>query len=294
VPPTARERVIAGQVGLGPGAIIASPFQFATEGTDMLRFRIWGVNRRPALGSLAFTGTVRGVRADGSQQVTTRTFIVTTSPFPVQEFVTLEAGFLQTVSVTYSGNVTDTIHGPVYCVVDLVRGTPAGAQIVVGQLLGGSTGPGQALSWPGAPIVGPLDGRGYQYVSDNVGGLGAEVTIAVPQLFVWRVRAIFAFFAAAAGGVNRQPQIVFRTSGVGVAVLPSGGPVAPATNQSNTWIPGAPFSLLASVAAGTSPLPDGLILRFGDDILTSTASLAAGDQYQAFRVQVEEWIEPLL
>lgn len=287
------ERIVLAKAEVTRAGLIASPFQFATDGTDMLRFRLWTVDRRTGPKNRSFAAQIRTVDQDGVSQLTTVPLVPPPSTMLLTQFVPLSAGYVQTCSVTWTGLNVDTLQGPTYCVVDLVRGTLAGAQLVVGQLLGGYTGPGRGLTWPGSPIVGPEEGRGYQYCIAGQSNAGLEFTFTVDQFSVICLRAIVCFFQAAAGGVNRQPTIRVRVSGNTVAQIPFGQPVAPAAGWLNSYGPGYPFSTLASVAQGTSPLPENLMLRFGDSVDSVTASLAAGDQYQAVKLQVEEWIEPL-
>jgi hypothetical protein len=288
------ERVLAGQVGLGTGAVIASPFQFATSGEDMLRFRLWcHYGRIIGPKTIRYQAAIRSIRADGTPQLTTVDLLPLDGPIELTQLVPLDAGFLQTVSVMWAATSQSTLLGPCYCVVDLVRGTSAGAQLVVGQLLGGYTGPGLALSWPGAPIVSPFDGPGYQYASVLAGDAGVDVTLAVPQFLVWRIRAVQLTFVASAAAAARRPLLRFFANGSLLAQVAAPGDITAGQTWALSYFPSAPREVDLTWSVMVVPIPDGLVLRFGDTITTLTANLQALDVYSVFNVQIEEWIEPL-
>src|SRR5438128_1084349 len=145
-------------------AAISSPFHFQVEATDAIRIRIWFKAFRswPA-SSRVFSIVVRTVRADGTTQLNALNMIPTLEVATVNPSVNtfrmpLEAGVIQTVSLAYAGGSLTTMSGPAYAFVDLVRGTPPGPDTVIGTFIAGYIGPGLPLTWPGSPILGPMEG----------------------------------------------------------------------------------------------------------------------------------------
>ena len=288
------ETIIAGQVPLGKGGIIASPFQFATGGEDMLRLRLWASAIRViSPGWATFRISIRHVALDGSLQLTNQTLTTDTDTVAKTLLIPLPAGFLQTVSVTWAGAAVTTVPGLVYGVVDLVRGTQAGAQLVTGQLLGGYLGPGQALSWPGMPIVGPLEGPGYHGSITFQGTLGAELLVPALQGIVWRVRSLQVQFTAGATVANRRPHLQLFDPTTHVMLIPYPADVVATAQVNVTYAPGQPAFSGTANFSGTAPMPPGLMMRFGDFVRTLTIGLQADDLYNKITLCFDAYLEPL-
>jgi hypothetical protein len=111
----------------------------------------------------------------------------------------LEAGVIQTVSLAYAGGALTTMPGPAYAFVDLVRGTPPGPDTVIGTFIAGYIGPGLPLTWPGSPILGPMEGPGYLFADNQTPAVGDEASGSFLAGLVQRLRCVMATYSSECG-----------------------------------------------------------------------------------------------
>lgn len=290
----AAERVlIPSPVSVGGRSLIASPFQFQTGGEDLLRLRLWwrfpwGIlfNAPPAV-----TLQVRSVDGAGALQVGTTTYQMVTSAGTLTQFYPLAAGYLQTVALVWAG--TDSFdRGPCYATVDLVRGTQAGAQLMIGQLLGGYVELGKTICWPGSPVMGPLEGAGYPG-GDLLGAfaVGTEATWAPPAGTMARVRAVSGAFIASAVAGTRYPNLTATTvAGALAAVCPPSAGVLAGTGHRLTWAPGVAPLAVAGAVDYIMSMPE-LRVHNSESLVTVTRGLDPGDQWTELHVSYDMWME---
>lgn len=289
------ERMIVG-AGLGPGprTVVSSPFHFQVESTDAIRIRLWFKALRTwPLSSRVFSLVVRTVRLDGTTQVSALTmapiFELLVNPFRMP----LEAGTVQTVSLSYAGGVLTTMPGLAYASVDLVRGTPPGPDTVIGTFLAGYVGPGLPLTWPGSPILGPLEGPGYLFADNQVPAVGDEASGTFLAGIVQHVRMVTATYTASATVAARRPRLRFTINGQSCGLWSSPQDITAGQVVDMTWMPGAALGVGSPLRDGVAPMPADIILRGTDSFTTSTVARQVDDAYSNFAIVSSFYLEPL-
>jgi hypothetical protein len=287
------ERVLLpGAFAPGGAPLIASPFQFAVGGEDNLRIRMWFKN-------YAGTGVLndcvlvsfRSVGRTGAIQLTQQFLTPTDDRIATPAFITLAPGFVQDLTVTWAGPSTFT--GLCYIAVDLVRGAASSNAVIAGQLIGGYIRPGGGLAWPGSPITQSIEGPGFpRNVQTTSLPVGADVSITQPLLTRWRWIAAFAQILTSGAAGNRFPALVFKDPGLTIQLRigPSGTVPTGALGFMN-WLGGASQAPIAGGTFMVVPFPQRLITPGGWTLATLTGALDGADQYQAFGVFVDEYLE---
>jgi hypothetical protein len=290
--PATERKILPTPLGAGSGTLIASPFQFATDGTSLLRTRLWALQLSTISGK-AFDVqlAVRSIASDGSTQLSTRV-VTPTFDGNVNTFtLPLAAGFLQTVSISWAGNTT-TSAGPIFAVVDLVRGTDTGAQTVEGQLLGGYVGPDQTLAWPGSPIVGALAVPGFIAEIETALAVGNEFTFTVPAHQIWRPLALDTVLSVGGAGLARWPSLTVIVAAVRCMYIPGPQSFAAGVVGRTCWQLNGPSAAGAlTIPSGVASLPP-MMLRFGNQLHSDTQNFVAGDSWAKVSMLTEVWIEP--
>jgi hypothetical protein len=290
------ERVIVpSATASGARSIIFSPFQFATDGTNMLRVRVWAFRLIPSAEQIpTFACVVRAVRGTGETTISRYTTISALDGTRNELFIQLEAGFLQSVHMLWEGAPVHTNPDLAYGTVDLVQGTRAGAQLVLGQLLGGYLGAGMGLTWPGSPITSHLEGAGMPHVFSIEPGLGFQVIFSFPPPLIVRVTGFFGVLSTSAAAGVRFPGFTTLEGTTRTAFYPSPAGAGPATITRYMWTQYAPH---ASVAMATpinvSGMPAYLMRPDTDVIKVETDNFAAGDNWGTARLSAQVYIEPL-
>lgn len=287
------ERVIVPtSVASGGGTVISSPFQFALDGADNLRLRVWAKN---IAGTGAIQGSValmfRTVDTAGQIQVTTRA--VTPADDSTSRAFTfgLPRGFLLNLTVAFAA--TGTFAGLCYVAVDLIRGLPPGSVTQVGQLLGGYIRPGAALTWPGSPVMSSVEGRGFpRTVETLLHDIGADLNIVSPILSRWLVLAAHAVLFTDATPANRVVGLnIVDAGGLTLGLCPAPDFTPASSAMRITWQNSAPQPSVAGIGWTVGVIPAGLIVTGGTTFMTVTSGLQATDQFTVFHVRVEEWLE---
>jgi len=148
------------------------------------------------------------------------------------------------------------------------------------------------LVWPGGQIRSSVEGPGLiRSVAGADPAAGAEILVTVPAGARWRIISAYYTLQTDVTVPNRSHSLVWDD---GAAILGRSDP--------GHWHPASyPMSYSAG-AFGHGPvtflvcvdvnLPQYLILLAGYRLRSVTLALAAGDNYTAPQLLVEEWIEP--
>lgn len=200
----------------------------------------------------------------------------------------LAEGFLLSavVAIGFAG----TQRGQSYIQVGIFRGALVDDGIAAVLLSGYVTG-FMAIGWPGAAIEDSLSGRGFRRsITGTNPAAGAEISETVPTNRVWRLHGISATLVTAAGGSDRRA-ILLIDDATNVVTRSSSG----ATHAGGTTFNYSGFHAPTQTSAVTGaseiawPLPRELLLQPGWRIRTATGNLAAGDDWSAPQLAVEEW-----
>jgi len=151
---------------------------------------------------------------------------------------------------------------------------------------------GNAVYWPGGRTIAGIEGPGVLYgVAVTTPAAGADWSQTVPTAARWRIRGVRATFATSAAVGGRYPRLQVDGGGATLyRVTTNISFGASATTSMNWGVPGA-------TAEFTSPfdewraLPLDLTLSGGQVLSSVTQGLAAGDQWSAITVYVEEVIQ---
>ncbi len=289
------EQILPSRQGrLAQAPLIVSPSQYLLTGGQFLRLRIWCQALRTWTASQrVFTLATRTIDADGNYQIGSQSVTADPSNNPQTITMGLDVGAIQSAIVSWTGATVTTAPGPAYAIVDFMQGTISGASQVIGTLCGGYVGPGLPLTWPGQPILGPMDGPGYQTVFSTNAPVGNEVSISCGSGLVLRVRAVRALYTADATVASRRPRLLPKLGGVQVGLCSSPQDITAGQTVDTLWMAGAALGVGSALRDGVAPLPAELTLRVGDTIETSTVARQAGDQYGPFSITADCYIETL-
>lgn len=281
------ERVFPGQAIIDrEGRVLASPFQFTTDGDDNLRL----VSANSLVGVRL---QVQGRRLDEKGRIKTfafdhvpnsdRTATTTNHPFGLGALLNL------TVSVSAGSPVI----GQTYVTVQLIRGL-SGAMIVLGTLLGGYVTATQFLGWPGSPIVSSTSGEpaarvivGTDPAADTI------VTETVPTGARWELLSVQVTLVkggASAAGVTLV-QVSDPANDYGRYSGGTTGGIL--TTNLVTFAQGLPIKSFAAGGDTTvnGPLPRSLILLAGHRFQVTDTVFGNGDNFGRPGYSVREWLE---
>lgn len=181
--------------------------------------------------------------------------------------------------------------GQTWAAVALIRGGPSAFHIP-NLVVEGYVATGRGLTWPGQPPdqVGP-GGGWLRALTGTDPAAGAQVSETVPTGAVWRLKSLLVTFTTDATVADRYPCLTIDDGAVAVY---RGEPVAKQTAGTSLWYgagDGLPREASVSNTAHWS-LPGSLVLDPGYRIRTDTIGMAAGDNYTAPQLLVEEWVQP--
>lgn len=277
--------------------LIVAPTQFAVTDAEILRLDLWTHPFRTwPLDVRVYEMTARHLKPDGTDQVNLQRAVPTVNGTKHTEYLELEAGALQTVTLRYAGGDISTAPGITYGKVDLIRGTRTGAQTVIATLLAGYVGPGQSLTWPGSPIQAPLDGPGYHVFGGAAGpGPGSDLASAFALTHVvHRIRSVTVTLDTDATAANRRVRLFFEdAAGTATGLWSACMDVTANQIVQLSWFPGATYNTGVAGSDAAAPMPDGIVLRFGDKICTDTINLQAGDDFDLVQYTADAYLEPL-
>ena len=138
------------------------------------------------------------------------------------------------------------------------------------------------------------DQQGRLLVINGVpSGPGVEIVVAQPVRVRWRVLGVYATYQASLIVASRLPRLVVTMGGLVVFSAPVRRPFTAGTLMTMVWLP-----VFADIGQTEFDQEFGVLLPFfylnnQAVIATVTVNMDAGDQYTAFNVFVEEWMEPL-
>lgn len=161
-----------------------------------------------------------------------------------------------------------------------------------GVLLQGYIATDNHLAYPLSPQEHSLSGPGMlRSITGTNPAAGVEISETVPTAARWRLASMRAQLVTDATVASRRPQLIVDDGTTELfRVIPN---VTQAASTTKNWqfldsFPSTGFDLNDAF----SNLPPGLFVFAGWRIRTSTIDLAAGDNWGAPQLLVEEWIEP--
>jgi len=282
-PPPAPQVIAIGPQLLLSGKIIPSFAQFAVTGEDNIRII--------TVGSVAATVHVQGRFLDAAQGVT----IPFDYPVPVAGNRTtttvldaLGTGYLLNLSCYATGS---PLIGQVFVIVQILRGL-TGATFLVGTLLQGYVTTTQTLGWPGSPIATSIEGGGViKAITGTTPAAGAEVSETVPTGARWELLSFTGQLTTSAAAGARLPNLKLLQGGIVVVQSAAVASVGPSSGATWVWEQGMPLAAAVAAGVNVSGLNIRLPLLAGSMIVTTTAALAAGDQWGSVFYTVREWLE---
>jgi hypothetical protein len=183
--------------------------------------------------------------------------------------------------------------GQTFLVVDVIRGRGASAY-TLGTLVQGYVTGSQRRAWPGSPIQSTLEGAPFaRLITGTTPAAGAEISETVPTGARWLVRSLASELVTSATAGTRQPTANFYT-GPGSerwARSVNPGTLGASGNRSFYWAQGMTLAVAIEASIGVGGLATGLWLTAGMRLGTETFALAAGDQWDAPRYEVDELLE---
>ncbi len=148
-----------------------------------------------------------------------------------------------------------------------------------------------AVYWPGGRNVPGVEGPGFvRAVTIGAPAAGTDWSQTVPTGARWRIKGVRARLTTSAALGSRFPRLQIDDGVTIFLELDTNVPQAPSTIFSHQWAPPGTTTEI-QIADQNRPLPLGWELSPGHVIHPVTTSLAAGDQWDAARLFVEEVIE---
>lgn len=200
-------------------------------------------------------------------------------------------GFL--LSLAINTLTSGTKPGETFARAQLFRGRTTSTAEQFGQLLtSGYVSAQNSLGWPPGKLEGSLDTRvATRAITGTDPAAGVEISETVPTNARWRLVAFRFVFTTSATVATRTVQLEFRNAGVPVLFINSVASQTAGLIHEYIYFIGAPYALDVLGGDHLAPLPEGAWLGAGDRIDTNTSNLQAGDNFEAPRLVVEEWIE---
>lgn len=195
-------------------------------------------------------------------------------------------GFLLSASIETPG----APRGQAFVALRVRRGGGS-ADITQGEyVMAGYPGAIAGLSFPGSPVVSPLDGRGTPVLlTQGNPAAGAEAIFTVPAGVAWLVKSFRAILTTSAVASNRIVSIQARDGAGDIAFSVSAG-VAQTTGTAFEYDAFAALTVFANPTQVYAAIPPDLLLPAGYSLRTSTAGLLAGDQWSALALLVEQFV----
>lgn len=180
--------------------------------------------------------------------------------------------------------------GQCFARLELIAGREGGT-LTLGTILQGYVQDTSALAYPGSAIVASPDGAGViRSVTGTDPAVNTEIAETVPTNARWRLISIFLELVTDATVANRTVTLLVDDGANTLSsVSASAAQTATQTRQYSAY-PGGGAPRLDSTVFYL-PTPPGIMLMGGFRIRTTTANRAAGDNYGAPQLLVEEWIE---
>lgn len=264
--------------------VIASPFQFAVDGTDNLRVSAASSLAGVVIGiDYRFLGEDNTIRAASLEFRPTATRMMTSAGFA------LGKGYvLNLTCFAKSGNPRI---GQVFVKIDIIRGLSA-ATIALGTMLQGYITAKQGLGWPGSPIENSLAAEPVdRTLAGTVPAAGAQFKETVPAGARWDVISIFARLVTSGTPANRFVNLgwVRDNKTHGSFLQPT--PQVASRTFFYTWGQNLPMLMDATNFRAQQPISYPALLRAGDWFESQVENLQADDQWGPINYTVREWLE---
>lgn len=262
---------------------LQSPHSFAIAGEDFLRISVLGS------GTQIVRVTGRVLDEHGEHKPFAFDLASPASRVaPATLIASIGCGWIENVTAVAVSAGTGLAQ--TYVTVDLVRGSSA-AGGVMATLVAGYVSSLVRLSWPGSPLLSPLQGPGVlRTIAGTDPAAGAEISETVPAGARWLFRALRATLVTDATVANRTPVLNFDD---GANIYASAGPNFNIAASQNAILQYADIGQ-GFVQASTDimiPAPANILLAGGHRIRTITGSIQAGDNWSAPVYSIEEWLE---
>lgn len=269
------------------GELAPSPYNFHFTGEDSLRLTTWNAAAAVRVGVHGrMWHPQRGISTFAFDQAPNTDRSSRTSLFFPGEGYLLNATVFCTTGTP--------LWGQLFARLNVVRGFSGGIT-VLGTLVQGFCVNGQDLAWPGSPIRGATDPGGYpRYIEGTSPAAGAEILEAVPSGAAWELRSIALPFTTAAGGADRTVTIRFMHQLSMIWENTSLAQQSPASTATHIWAIGMVHRSTILGARGIlHTLPEGILLRGAEEIISSTVNIQAGDQFGTPILELVERVEAL-
>lgn len=128
--------------------------------------------------------------------------------------------------------------------------------------------------------------------SEGAGTAGNEHSVTVPLRQRWKIHSIQITLDTDANAANRRLALTLRRSPTDLIVIPTSVDQTANTAWVYYWAPligNMQFQYTTSLLFSLGPH---WILTAADVLITATTNIQAGDQYLAFIIKGERWIEP--
>jgi hypothetical protein len=266
-----------------PGVDVDTPSAFYCTGEEFLRVSSFGSLASVELAvRTRFLGRDGALSPSGDRHVPTSTRTLATTDHPLGQGWLLGCAIFATVGTPRVGQV--------FVVVDLIRGSGAGA-VIVQTLAQGYVTDTSRLSWPASPIRRSIDGPGVlRSITGTDPAANTEVSETVPTNARWRLRG-FAVQLVTDANVATRRVVLQLDDGATLlwAATATDSQVASLTRQYG--FPNVGSYVVAQVSTIGIPGPEGLPLQGGFRVRTATVNIQVTDNYGAPQLLVEEWIE---
>lgn len=266
------------------GALAAGPYNFQFTGEDNLRLTIVNncVGTRVAV-------HYRTAPTPTTTQTNRQEFPATADRLPSTFEFGVGAGYLLNVSIFASAG--DPRIGCTHVKLQVIRGFGPAA-VVMGTVVMGYVTAQQDLGWPGSPIENSISGGGVvRLVTGTSPAVGVNPSETVPTGARWELICVVAQLVTDAAAGNRRPFIDLRSGGSFVYRGSQPTLISPSNTGVFSWGQGIDGDPGGTFSAAVGPLPVGMALLEGDQILIQWNSAGPGDQWGAPRLYVREWLE---
>jgi hypothetical protein len=269
---------------------IALPFQFIFSGEDGLRLFVSNV-----VNGLTLRLCARWLPSgDDTVQALTYDFTPTSNGSDNFFHISLDRGVLLNV-VVLSTNAT-VQRGQTYVRIDIERG--ANARVTLGTLLAGYIDSSGGRAWPGSPLEGGTEGRGWIHtVVFPAGNPGFAIQAQAALSTRWRVITARTIFTTGAAVANRRPVVQAGQNGGLILEVPASRVQVAGEVIQHTWAAGVHAPEGTGVATGVGGLPVDMHLQSdntGNSAVTiSSYGIQAADVFSVSTLLVEEWRAPV-
>jgi len=204
-------------------------------------------------------------------------------------FIPLAEGFLLSFLVLGEWPVRS---GACLVRAQIISGFGGDAYVIPQLLVNGYAGTLSSLAWPSPRYVVPGEGPGWLRIINGTNPApGNTILETVPTCARWKFHSICCSLTTDATAGNRYVYLYCQDAGGWWIILPSVVSQPPSNTYSYTWTIGVQTYNPAILGLYVLPLPQDLWLTAGQQFGIVALGQAAGDDFNAPRYQVEEWVE---